>query len=882
MAAILPDPSTRQHNPSLLVQLLKEVPHRLQRNKLVEDVAAQVDANVPTARFPASTSKLAGRGSGAGPGAGAAVGMGSRGSGGSWGGVDGAKLARRGGSRVIGMGGVPKLVGCGDEGVSGAPGGWEMERGRTTLPGISSVRSSKRAVSAEKAVVQVQQPLHLPTIKRPSLSSELRRRVLLNASTALREREEQLQEQRVRSPARAGSRSSLRSGNGRGKGGKGSLKGTVSVAQRGVGTGTGDVTRLVKGMCTTADESVVREKVRKILREDEQVGKLNVDHQRKEEEEEEGEPTYTTGTATRNLRRYFTHQKISHKKKVLERAFGWHSQVLDVEANIDVQMGRFAARNQDGTSPVPIGESASGSEFVGAIKVAGSIGSKDSNGVYLLREAGEWVDEEEEDVDTVMMRDGTVRKGRRGGQFQLDQNQIPPTPLSKSKRRTTRPPRASNTNRNPPLPPASPPSTRPTLPAPAKRSLQRFDRVEDWLDHQRDHSEDPSATSHPSLVNISTQTAHPTTPKAPLLRPPRKSHHTPSAASLERRYPLSLAHLPYLKHNLKAGVGKGGSRGGGVVTISPPTGEDQLGYIHLDLRGKRELYTIVPGSGAGSGGNGESGKFSYTMVIVHPRKEEDDSITESTQSRENVYSLSELPQKHLRVVAFASKFIGIVRRETVVVRIEGLNSPNGIGNGSVRGKNVQVGQMGKRSRWEWYRAEVYADGRFVFMVVPRGGVLGSRGPSRPQSQDDDGVGEEGEEEDGAVMLGGGVVKITFSTTASVVSGGGEIGSGIGIGNTSGIIPRFIGGNGKGIVSSKLKKAYVEITRTLVAGEMSKPTGVDFVWVGVVELGPGSAPDGNVVGAGGVDMGEVCAGFAAEVDWARRMWIECRKVADKRR
>ena len=97
-----------------------------------------------------------------------------------------------------------------------------------------------------------------------------------------------------------------------------------------------------------------------------------------------------------------------------------------------------------------------------------------------------------------------------------------------------------------------------------------------------------------------------------------------------------------------------------------------------------------------------------------------------------------------------------------------------------------------------------------------------------------------------------------------------------------MIPRLIGGNGKGIMNSKLRKVYVEITRTLVAGEMWKPTGVDVVWAGVVELGPGSAPDGNVVGAGGTDMGEVCAGFAAEVDWARRMWIECRKIADKRR
>ncbi|KAF8442727.1 hypothetical protein BGX38DRAFT_767380 [Terfezia claveryi] len=321
------------------------------------------------------------------------------------------------------MSGMLEMTGDGGGTMSDAPRERGGVRGRTTLAGISSttICSSKGATSAEKAVIQVPQPLHLPTIKRPSLSGELRRRVLLNTSAALREREKQLKEKRVGSPARVGSRSSLRPGNGKAKGVKGSMKGRVSMVEREVGAGIGDVTRLVKGMCTTADESVVREKVRKILREDEgQGGSLYVAHQGEvSEEEEEGEPTYTTGTATRNLRRHFTHQKISHKKKVLERAFGWHSQVLDVGEDIDVQMGRFAARNQDETSPVPIGESVSGSEFVGAIKVAGSIASKGSSGVNPQRAAGEWVNEKR-GVDTVMMRDGAVRKGRREGQFQRE------------------------------------------------------------------------------------------------------------------------------------------------------------------------------------------------------------------------------------------------------------------------------------------------------------------------------------------------------------------------------------------------------------------------------------------------------------------------------
>jgi len=410
MATILSsDTSTRQHNPSLLVQLLQEVPHRQQRNKLVEGVPVQ---DVPVARFPASTSKLAGRGSGVGGGLGLGI------SGGSWGGGSGAKLALRGGSRVIGIGGGPVMKGGGQGGAVDAPREREKERGRAALPPIFSttIRSSKRANSAEKAAVQIPQPLHLPAIKRPTLSGELRRRVLLNASTSLlREQEKRqhqrvVQESRVMSPARAGSRSSLRNGNGNGRG-RG--KGRVSVLDIRVETGTGDVTRLAKGMCTTADESVVREKVRKILQEDGEEKKLNVGHQGEIQGEE---PTYTTGTATRNLRRHFTHQKISHKKKALERAFGWHSQVLDVGQDINVQIGRFAARNQDETSPVPIGESVSGSEFVGAIKVAGSIGSKGSSGVNPQRVVGEWMDEED-DVDAVMVGGGAVRRGKRG-QFQ--------------------------------------------------------------------------------------------------------------------------------------------------------------------------------------------------------------------------------------------------------------------------------------------------------------------------------------------------------------------------------------------------------------------------------------------------------------------------------
>lgn len=415
----------------------------------------------------------------------------------------------------------------------------------------------------------------------------------------------------------------------------------------------------------------------------------------------------------------------------------------------------------------------------------------------------------------------------------------------------------------------------------AKRSLQRFNRVEDWLDHQRDSEKSSSNTPN----DISMQTVQPITPRSITPRPSYKAkthQNTPSAALFERRYPLNLTHIPYLKHNLKSNGRKGITRAGGVVTISPPTDSDQLGYIHLDLRGKRYVYIVIPGSGSGSVDTGK-----YTMVIVHPRrrknKPEDTTVLETKDwtkgtSHEEVYALSELPAKHLSIVKFASKFVGIVRRGTVVVRIEGLNP----GASTRSGGGAAIEAMAKQtavsnSRWEWYRAEIYADGRFEFTVIPRGGVLGSS------------VEHENALKDGTIMLVGGVVKIVFTTTLASTSSSmvnGENGD-------DAVIPRFIGGHGsKGVGNGKLRKVHVEITRTLSASPSSsleKPTSV--VWNGLVELGPGSAPDsavivdkrvGNDTVKGEAKRKGACAGFAAEVDWARRMWIDCRRVADKKR
>lgn len=391
----------------------------------------------------------------------------------------------------------------------------------------------------------------------------------------------------------------------------------------------------------------------------------------------------------------------------------------------------------------------------------------------------------------------------------------------------------------------------------AKRSLQRFDRVEDWLKHQHDNNQEHSSVEAP---NISTQTVRPATPKPTVSRLPHKAitnQRTLSFVSFERRYPLSLIDLPYLIHNLKAR----GGRGGGAVTVSPPTDSDPLGYIHLDLKRKRYLYTIVPSSQSRKVDTGK-----YTMVIVRPRlwkgKHEEDRGKTADSTKffgEQVYRLSELPAKHFSIVKFASKFIDIMRRETVVVRIEGLNS----GSMACRPSSEPYSSS---SRWEWYRAEIYADGRFEFTIIPRGGVLGSNVIAEKEGLSTD-----------EIILTGGVLRIIF-TTSSMRSF-----------SDTASIPRFIGSGSKKPSNAKLKRVHVKITRSIEASPSSFSSKAITVWTGPVELGSGSTHSAAValdearvgcdLSAEGDDT--VCAGLAVEVDWARRAWINCRKLLDKR-
>lgn len=373
------------------------------------------------------------------------------------------------------------------------------------------------------------------------------------------------------------------------------------------------------------------------------------------------------------------------------------------------------------------------------------------------------------------------------------------------------------------------------------------------------------------------------------------------------------------------------------MTISPPTDSDLLGYIQLDIKGKRYMYTIIPGLASGNEITEKN-----TMIIVHPRQyrnnnnaredEEEEKIMakdKSQSSKEYVYALPELPGKHLGIIKFASKFIGIVRRGTVLVRIEGLNqgSPihgsttttttrtkSGSASAATAAKTTKSVKQSfndsqpSNSLWEWYRAEIYADGRFEFTIIPRGGVVDSATIKAENG------GEMAGAADGTIMLVGGVMKIKFMSmsSSSTTIAPATTNATDDIDGNINKIPRFCGGNPGGSTRSgniKFRRVYAEISRTLAATTTSSSSAVPtsavsrssskpkskaniksksdpntkMIWAGIVELGPGSSPavgattsSGHSGGSG--SDGLVCGGFMAEVDWARRMWIECRRKA----
>ncbi|KAF8471740.1 hypothetical protein BDZ91DRAFT_846379 [Kalaharituber pfeilii] len=897
MAASIDFPDNPSNRPSPLLQLLKEAP-RYTDNFQSLPVGSQ-DAESKTEIPIFATSKLVGRLSAVGTTSGTGV-FGVR---------SGRGMQRISPRTVIGgIGGIEEAKG-GKGGVRengirrssavslplAPPNPTKVSKSAKRIPSSSGILTIPTSDSSQVEHLSSGQ---LPTIKRPSLKTELRRRVLLNA--AAKAKPMSSVEPRIHSASRSSSRSSMR-GNRSARGARAKPK--VSIAE----IGTQDVTKLVKGMCTTEDEIVVREKLSQFLQSEENAKQKGSGAEEDEsrvmpeyhendygyDENDDGDipPPFinvgdATGTLTRNLRQHLTSHKISHKKEVLERAFGWHSRLLD-EEDIEEQMGRpvqMLTRQEEDSVVVPIGESASGSErWIGATKVPGSVSS---GGVQPVRR-GEWVTEDEKNADTVLVGNGKVRKGKRS-EFQIDQARIQPTLLPKTRR-----------GRQQPLPfsplrsCANSPSERTTQESSAisrlptgKRSLQRFDRVEDWLDHQEQHGDNtphhrPAISPIPQInipslasANPMNSTLHNRTPRSKTSSAYRNPH-TPSAPLLERKFPFSLARLPYLKHTLKNG-GKGNARGGGVVTISPPTDSDTLGYIHLDLTAKRYVYTIIPGSGPGTVDIGK-----YTMVIVQPRRRYNkseharDLAKQGDVKRENtglmgeeVYELSELPVKHLSVVKFASKFVGIVRRGTVVVRVEGQNS------GSAPGSRGAIavekgGDTSANPKWEWYRGEIFADGRFEFTIIPRGGILGTSGE----------VGGGGGGVETVVLLGG-VVKIIFrAMLTGSLAGGGPVGIG-GDGERKNAIPQFIGS--KTIGNVKLRRVHVEIMRTVAPSTSSSASkSSSTVWSGPVDLGQGTAHAATVFGSEKASQNvSLCAGFHVEVDWARRIWIECKRLLEK--
>ncbi|KAI5808657.1 hypothetical protein DFH27DRAFT_540530 [Peziza echinospora] len=721
---------------------------------------------------------------------------------------------------------------------------------------------------------------HLPEIKRPSLSSELRRRVLVNASITRmmpelaaatpnrrgeRSSSNQQQQQRIgKSPVNAvGSRGSSRT-----------RKPRVRLPLQEKEADSQNLTMLVKGMCHTMEESMVREKLKQFLQheaqeEDEKkriekdLGKKKSSNKPPLEEKKSIPPEADfsmTGASTRVLRQHLTSGKISHKKEVLERAYGWESRFLD-ESDIEEQVGRTAPIHEldDESAIVPIGESVTSSERgIENIRGAGSVPSKSTgtnsadSKMVRLTSGNDWVDvdgPQNPEEDTIIERNGIVRKGAVKV-FQLDPSKMPLTPIAKPKRQ---PPPGSNKTSSRMLSnlstttllPSSPPLSKPppqqplsaTEPASQtakacgpKRTFQRFDTVQGWLDHQnvQNRQERHVQIVHPPKLEKS---ADPQTPR-PNQSSGKLGHLntplTPSTVLFEKKYTLSLAHLPYIKHTLKS---NGRGIKGGTITISPRTDNDPLGYIHLDLKGKRYIYTIVPG------GKGTPKTGRRTLIILHPRNS-------GTSDVDRTYEISELPVKHLSVLKLANKFLGIVRRGTVIQRIEG---QPGHGSASV----IPAASCRNLEKWEWYRGEAFADGRFEFTVVPRGGFASG------QSEYIDG------ETDRSVMSVGGMVRIVFSNDGANSKA-----------TTDGVIPRFNVGTGHG---GKFKRVYAEINRAPTFSPSQSSIRPDLVWEGWIELGYSSNGAIANVSGGETDRPEVCGGFAEEVDWARRAWIECRRL-----
>ena len=186
-------------------------------------------------------------------------------------------------------------------------------------------------------------------------------------------------------------------------------------------TETGELTRIVQGLCHTEQEPT---KVERVL---DPADNMVIHNGNIELQEPNGSgrtppsattilnDTHTTGAETRDLRRQFAYQKISYKREALERAFGWHSQIID-------DLGQVVrpspeAGNKEETAPAPIGENVSGSEkFVGAVKVQGSIGSKGSGSALHSRgvDAGEAAE-----IGAGFMGHGTV-EGGKSGKFQSE------------------------------------------------------------------------------------------------------------------------------------------------------------------------------------------------------------------------------------------------------------------------------------------------------------------------------------------------------------------------------------------------------------------------------------------------------------------------------
>lgn len=198
---------------------------------------------------------------------------------------------------------------------------------------------------------------------------------------------------------------------------------------------------------------------------------------------------------------------------------------------------------------------------------------------------------------------------------------------------------------HPPVPPRRRPAPPPRLSSPP-------------VPHTRPHRQPPPRSSPEPRQ------------RAPHQSPPLSPHnrHTTPSSSIASKYAFTLPHLPALTHHSRTAI----------VTLTPTT-RSSTGALTLQLRNLAER----------KGG----GAHTY-HIPIHGLPI---TITENTTGATTTYAIEDLPLKHLPAVRYARHFVDVVKRGTVVGRVE------------VREK-YSAGEVWVGRRWGDGRFEVLREG----------------------------------------------------------------------------------------------------------------------------------------------------------------------------